>query len=70
MDGENDDEATEIVTVSVPHSIYLVLRAYATFQHVTESSIVETALENFLDIVERCDPEARAVALSLSETNE
>jgi hypothetical protein len=66
----DDHRATDTFTLSMPNSIYLVLRAFAKFAHSSESAVVERALERFLDIVESCDPEARAMARSLSETNE
>jgi hypothetical protein len=67
VNGDGEYRPLETLTVAVPDSMYLLLRAYSAHTHLSESSIVESALETFLDIVERCDPEARAAARRLSE---
>ena len=60
----------EKLSINVSNRIYLLLQAQAAALACNPSSIVETALEDFMDIVEQCDPEARAIARALSITDE
>ena len=60
----------ETVKITISDRIYQLLEAYASKNGLSQSSIVEAAVEEFLDIVESCDPEARAIARDLSLTDE
>ena len=60
----------EIVSVSISNRIHQLLQAHSIAHHVSVSAVVETALDDFLTLVERCDPEAREVARKLSLTDE
>ena len=60
----------ETVSFAVSNRIYLLMQSHAAEHGLKLSALVELALEDFLDIIERCDPEARAVARALSLTDE
>jgi len=70
VNAELDFQPMETVVVTVSDRIYQLLQTYASANDLSQSSIVETAVEAFLDIVERCDPDARAIARKLSVTDE
>lgn len=63
---EPEIEAMESLDITLPERVYERLQARAAASELSIGNIVADALDEFLTMIEKCDPAARAVARNLA----
>jgi len=70
VNDRNPGDLTTTVDLSLRRDVYERLEIHATLQHESPSTLVERAIDEYSDLVERCDLEERELVRRLTSSPE